>query len=36
MLYPYDSILTCMTNVSIYTFIHLNLIVSLKKAHEHA
>ena len=26
MFYPYDSIVTCMANVSIYTFIHLNRI----------
>ena len=30
MLYSYDSILMCMTNLSIYTIIHLNLTVSFK------
>ena len=36
MLYSYDSILMCMANLSIYTFIHLNLIVSVKEGYEHA
>ena len=35
MIYSYDSILMCMTNLSIYTFIHLSLIVSFKQAHEY-
>ena len=34
MLYSYDSILMCMTNLSIYTFVHLNFTVSFKEAHE--
>ena len=30
MLYSYDSILMCMTNLSIDTFLHLNVIVPFK------
>ena len=36
MLYSCDSILMCMTNLLICTFIHLNLIAFFKKAHKHA
>ena len=35
MLYSYENIIMSMTNLSIYTFIHVNLIVSFKYAHEH-
>ena len=30
IIYSWDSILMCMTNLLIYTFIHLNLILSFK------
>ena len=36
MLYSYDRILICMTNLLIYILILLNLIVSFKEADEHA
>ena len=36
MRYSWGSILMSMANLSIYTFIHLNLIVSFKQAHKYA
>ena len=35
-MYSLDSILMCITNLLIYTFIHLNLIAFFKKAHKNA